>query len=235
MIRNNLSILLAERSLKAIDVSNDTKIARSTLSKISNNSTEKIDYSTINTLCTYLSIEPKDFFTFIPLDILIDLEIESLELKKHKMEDGLVIPELKSFILNGYFNVKDHTDGYNKYEYEIKFESTSIDRDTKFFDEISLPKIQVDAPFSKLNNHKTGVSDAKHFLDNVWNKLDMPFKVSFVKELKSSILTVISDEISTIYLNDYMNDSTNKKAIAKNLKKRYLSSKLIINNRFFNL
>lgn len=79
MIKNRLAILLTERGLKATKVSNDTGIARSTLSKISNNTSEKIDYSTINSLCKYLKITPDDFFDYTPLDATFSFDVlESL-------------------------------------------------------------------------------------------------------------------------------------------------------------
>lgn len=87
MIRNNLAKLLVERGIKAVKASNDTGIAQSTLSKISNNDTEKIDYSTINTLCKYLKITPCEFFEYSPIDVeftffLGDLVTEDKELAK---------------------------------------------------------------------------------------------------------------------------------------------------------
>lgn len=68
MIRNNLSILLAERGMKATQLANDTGIARSTLSKITNNNSEKIDYGTINAICRRLKITPCEFFEYLPYD-----------------------------------------------------------------------------------------------------------------------------------------------------------------------
>lgn len=86
MIRNRLSVLLAERGLKATKVSNDTGIAKSTLSKITNNSSEKIDYSTINTLCRYLRITPCDFFEYEPLDVSFFVDISDKLLYDPKEE-----------------------------------------------------------------------------------------------------------------------------------------------------
>lgn len=68
MIHNNLSVLLAERSIKASRVSAETGISRSTLNSISNNSSKMIQMETINTLCSYLKASPDDFFSFSPID-----------------------------------------------------------------------------------------------------------------------------------------------------------------------
>jgi DNA-binding Xre family transcriptional regulator len=69
LIRNRLSILLAERNLKITKVSKDTGIARSTLTTIAQNDVKMIQLETINALCIYLGVNPGDFFEFIPYDI----------------------------------------------------------------------------------------------------------------------------------------------------------------------
>lgn len=69
LIRNRLSILLAERNLKITKVSKDTGIARSTITTIAQNDVKMIQLETINSLCVYLGVNPGDFFEFIPYDI----------------------------------------------------------------------------------------------------------------------------------------------------------------------
>lgn len=236
MIRNNLSLLLTERSLKAVDVSKDTKIAQSTLSKISNNSTEKIDYSTINTLCTYLSIEPKDFFTFIPLDILINLKNIDLRTKPLVLKENITIPELDFFVINGYLTVKDNTEDYIEYTYGITIESISVERNTKdFLSDISSPTITFKIKFETLENHENISMVDKHFTDEVWIKLDTPFRVQFIKTLKAEILALISDKIIEIYETNLVENNENQKNVSIFLKKRYLNSKINMIDHIFNL
>lgn len=79
MIRNNLAVLLAQRKIKATRVAVDTGIARSTLSSLTNNESKMIQFDTINNLCAYLKIEPKDFFDFSPIDFEINFVINSLD------------------------------------------------------------------------------------------------------------------------------------------------------------
>lgn len=105
MIRNNLAILLLERNIKAIQVSNDTGIAQSTLSKISNNSTEKIDYSTINTLCNYLKITPCEFFEYSPIDVSFSFFLDENE------------NQLNTYIY-AYLNILKYGEKYGKIEYD---------------------------------------------------------------------------------------------------------------------
>lgn len=111
MIRNRLSILLAERGIKATKVANDTGIARSTLSKITNNSSEKIDYTTINTLCGYLKITPCDFFEYAPIDITkIFVSIDE------KLISNPAIGEPSTWKIEAFINTKGQ-DGEQTFEY----------------------------------------------------------------------------------------------------------------------
>jgi len=71
MIRCNLSVLLAERSLKITKVSKDTGISRTTLTSLSNNQAQGIQFETMDTLCNYLNVKPSDLFRHIQGSIII--------------------------------------------------------------------------------------------------------------------------------------------------------------------
>ncbi|WP_291650110.1 helix-turn-helix transcriptional regulator [Clostridium sp.] len=71
MIRCNLSILLAERNLRITKVSKDTGISRTTLTSLSSNKAQGIQFDTINTLCNYLKVGPELLISHIPIDIKI--------------------------------------------------------------------------------------------------------------------------------------------------------------------
>ncbi len=64
MIRNRLSILLAERGLKITKVAKDTGISRNTITSTAQNDGKMIQLETINSLCIYLGITPGEFFEF---------------------------------------------------------------------------------------------------------------------------------------------------------------------------
>ncbi|MGH2015711.1 helix-turn-helix domain-containing protein [Aerococcus urinaeequi] len=66
MLQNRLAVIMAERGIKAINISKKTGIAASTLSKISNNQTTKIDYETIDAICIAVGITPQEFFEYYP-------------------------------------------------------------------------------------------------------------------------------------------------------------------------
>ncbi|MFC6314233.1 helix-turn-helix domain-containing protein [Lapidilactobacillus achengensis] len=84
MIKNNLSVLLAERGLTAIKVSEETGIARSTLSSLTQNNSKMIQIETINTLCKFLKITPADFFDYTPIEVLFDLDILPVEIQPNQ-------------------------------------------------------------------------------------------------------------------------------------------------------
>lgn len=94
MIINKLNLLLAERFIKASKLAKDTGIAQSTISKIVNNATSQIDYSTLDKICLYLKITPSDFFEYAPYQF-----------------------ELKNFKNEG--NAKDKKETFFKFDIEI--------------------------------------------------------------------------------------------------------------------
>lgn len=61
MIKCNLSALLGARKLKLADVMRDTGINRSTLTRLYHETTTRIDYETLETLCKYLKCDVGDF------------------------------------------------------------------------------------------------------------------------------------------------------------------------------
>lgn len=66
MIKNRLSVLMAERGLKIVDLYNATGISKTTLMAIANNTGKGIQFETIDKLCNYLEVAPKDFFEYVP-------------------------------------------------------------------------------------------------------------------------------------------------------------------------
>lgn len=79
MIRNNLAILLAERSLKITRVANDTGISRNTITSTAQNDGKMIQLETINKLCQYLEIQPDQFFEYLPFDIFGNFSLNNLD------------------------------------------------------------------------------------------------------------------------------------------------------------
>ncbi len=65
MIINHLPTLLAERRLKVADAVRATGISKTTLHKIYNDQSSRIDFDTIDKLCAYLDVEVGDIFEYV--------------------------------------------------------------------------------------------------------------------------------------------------------------------------
>jgi len=75
VIVNHLPTLLAERRLKVADAVRATGISKTTLHKIYNDQSSRIDFDTIDKLCEFLEVEVGDIFEYVP-------SAEELDLKK---------------------------------------------------------------------------------------------------------------------------------------------------------
>lgn len=62
MIKCNLSRIMGEKKLKISDVSRDTGINRGTLTRLYQETAERIDLEVMDQLCTYLECEVGDLF-----------------------------------------------------------------------------------------------------------------------------------------------------------------------------
>ena len=60
VIKCNLSALLGAKRLKISDVVRDTEINRSTVNRLYHETTSRIDYQTLETLCRYLECDIGD-------------------------------------------------------------------------------------------------------------------------------------------------------------------------------
>ena len=70
MILCNLPVLLAERRMKVADLIRMTGISKSTVHKIYNEQTSRIDFDTMDKICEALDIEVGDLFTYVSNDSL---------------------------------------------------------------------------------------------------------------------------------------------------------------------
>ena len=60
MIVCNLPVLLAERRMKVADVARETRMSKTTLHKLYNGQSTRIDFETIEKLCLLLNVEVGD-------------------------------------------------------------------------------------------------------------------------------------------------------------------------------
>ena len=75
MIVNQLPTLLAERRLKVADAVRATGVSKTTLHKIYNDQSSRIDFDTIDKLCEYLGVGVGDLFEHV-------IEVEAENIKK---------------------------------------------------------------------------------------------------------------------------------------------------------
>ena len=68
MIVNHLPTLLAERRLKVADAVRATGVSKTTLHKIYNDQSSRIDFDTIDKLCEYLEVGVGDIFEYVKDD-----------------------------------------------------------------------------------------------------------------------------------------------------------------------
>ena len=68
MIINHFPTLLAERRLKVADAVRATGLSKTTLHKIYNDQSSRIDFDTIDKLCEYLEVEVGDIFEYVRED-----------------------------------------------------------------------------------------------------------------------------------------------------------------------
>lgn len=64
MIISNLAVLLAERKMKVADLVRSTGINKSTLHKLYNDESVRIDFETIDKICLALDVEVGDLLVF---------------------------------------------------------------------------------------------------------------------------------------------------------------------------
>ncbi|MGP4906979.1 helix-turn-helix domain-containing protein [Psychrobacter faecalis] len=66
MISCNLPVLLAERRLRVADLVRMTDISKSTLHRIYNDETTRIEFDTLNKLCEVLKVTPCEILKYVP-------------------------------------------------------------------------------------------------------------------------------------------------------------------------
>ncbi|MBO1516951.1 helix-turn-helix domain-containing protein [Psychrobacter halodurans] len=66
MILCNLPVLLAERRLRVADLVRTTDISKSTLHRIYNDQTTRIEFDTLSKLCEVLEVTPGDILKYVP-------------------------------------------------------------------------------------------------------------------------------------------------------------------------
>lgn len=66
MILSNLPVLLAERRLRVADLVRMSGISKSTLHRIYNDDTTRIEFETLSKLCEVLEVTPGEILKYVP-------------------------------------------------------------------------------------------------------------------------------------------------------------------------
>lgn len=93
MIFNRLKMLLSERELSITQVAKDTGLSRTTLTYLVQNNSKGIQLATLNQLCQYLHVQPKDLLEYYPFDLHCEFnrEQDKITVAASILENGQVI------------------------------------------------------------------------------------------------------------------------------------------------
>ncbi len=189
MIINRLSVLLAERNVRANRLAVETGIAPSTLTRINNNRSSQIDYETLNSICNFFKITPNDFFDYSPFDFEVVLYTE---------EEIKASGELTIFIqvqkFNSYIGTFEFTGKYKNSEDYVPTEFASDGTPENFMEVEILEVVFPDelTSFVKFINNQPLLEDAS---------LSLKMNTEIYKKVEEALKEFTKD-----YYNDEFND-----------------------------
>lgn len=67
MILNRFAVILAEKKLRVADVVRATGMSKTTLHKLYNDGSSRIDLETLDKLCEFLEVQVGDIFQYVPM------------------------------------------------------------------------------------------------------------------------------------------------------------------------
>lgn len=93
MIFNRLKMLLSERELSITQVAKDTGLSRTTLTYMVQNNSKGIQLATLNQLCQYLHVQPKDLLEYYPFDLHYEFnrEQDKITVAASILENGQIV------------------------------------------------------------------------------------------------------------------------------------------------
>lgn len=97
MIFNRLKMLLSERELSITQVAKDTGLSRTTLTYMIQNNSKGIQLATLNQLCQYLHVQPKDLLEYYPFDLHCEFnrEQDKITVAASILENGQIVQTAK--------------------------------------------------------------------------------------------------------------------------------------------
>ncbi|MGG1661747.1 helix-turn-helix domain-containing protein [Brevibacillus sp. NRS-1366] len=89
MINCNLAVLMAERGLNIQDVADKTKLSRTTISALYNNSGKGIQFDTMDALCELLKITPGELFSYAAVEAKFTIDkIDNITIAEKRDRDN---------------------------------------------------------------------------------------------------------------------------------------------------
>lgn len=213
MIRNNLSTLLAERALKITKVANDTGISRNTITSTAQNDGKMIQLETINTLCQYLQITPKDFFEFIPFDLDFSLYLEDFKIINNVKQTDDIVNEaiVKPFEFDAFLKKTTNSQINGKTEKSFDLSVRSPNEISLFIDdrnnllrygEKEKPgdeTILFEIYLSNSSTEKNYMIEQKTF-NHLWNdELTPGFKTKVIDDIENQIILEFENKIQECF------------------------------------
>lgn len=167
---------MVDRGIKTLHLSNETGIARSTITKIANNQSDKIGIDTINKLLSALDVTPADFFDYIPydFDFTFDVDFEDASQSQQIPEEGW---QWGTYSAYAFLNIYRNGSKIKTIEYSGSFDEEPIHNG---FDMTLKPHI--DLKLSK---------DSKNYNDNL--KFLAAIPVQFQTDIKAFLETKVSE------------------------------------------
>lgn len=110
MLKTNLSVLMAERGMKIADLHEKTNISKTTLMALAENSGKGVQFDTVDKLCVFFGITPKEFFVYSPYIFSYNFLNEYDGVFKIL---GVTVKNkyyIKTFYLSFYLNTADNYD-----------------------------------------------------------------------------------------------------------------------------
>jgi len=193
MLVNRLSLLLTERQLAIKRVVADTHISRNTISNISNNPTANVSTATINRLCQYFSIQPADFFEFVPFDFQYSLDIDTFN--PHYFE-GTHQLDFLSADITLYISIFENQEKINTVEFSGSIENYGSIQSSANGDEIT----QIGVVLSPKDRDET-------------DKLS-----PFIEQSSPSLLTTIKKQIGFLIENQTLNEYPDATLVSQKIK-----------------
>lgn len=189
MIRNNLEIIMAENQLRTSAVAKDTGISRTTLTALRQNKTQMVQLETVNTLCTYLKISVKDFFSSIPLEVNCKFDTDGLE---EVLDPYNQTAEFSGTIQFTYLNTDEsHIYCSGKVEVEDGYDGANVS--------ISLDYANEDENYSHIEMYDL----IKKF------EISRPFQIDIKNKIEDLLTNQVIEELEALELNVSSTDLSN--------------------------